>query len=132
MSYPASHGPIHEIIGEPMVETERRQHRRLQIQLPVEFYPESQGRQAACRTITKDISSGGIYFEVDGEPLKKGTRVHLELTVPPGAHFPYEGRVKSTADVVRIERIQPADDHADAPSARFGIGARLRHWELAF
>lgn len=116
-----------------MVDQERRQHRRLQIQLPLEFYPESSGRQSTYRTITRDISSGGIYFEVDHEPvhepLEAGTEIHLELTVPPGAHFPYEGRVKATASVVRIE---PADDTPDGRPNRFGIGARLEHWELAF
>jgi c-di-GMP-binding flagellar brake protein YcgR len=112
-----------------MIDQDKRQHRRLQIQLPLEFYPERAGRQATCRTITRDISSGGIYFEVEHEPLQEGVEIHLELTVPPGAHFPYEGRVKTTASVVRVE---PADGTSDDRGCRFGIGARLEHWELAF
>jgi hypothetical protein len=111
------------------MDDERRKHRRLSIRLPMEFYPPEPGREAALRTVTRNISTGGVYFEVDllnGMPLPQvGSVLRLELTVPPGdGHFPYEGRVSSVAQVIRTDPLAPPP--AEADGRRIGLAARFR------
>src|SRR5207342_3399090 len=80
------------------MDKDRRQHRRLSIRLPVECCPSKKDRQHSVRTVTNNISTGGLYFEVDliegvTEP-QPNSLLQVELTVPPGdGHVPYEGRL---------------------------------------
>ncbi|HQA43237.1 MAG TPA: hypothetical protein PK579_01645, partial [Phycisphaerae bacterium] len=77
---------------------------------------------------------GGLYFEVDvPEDVARpevNSLIAVELTVPPGeGHFPYEGRVRSVAEVLRYERL----DGPETSSRRFGVAARFREpLKLAF
>lgn len=86
------------------------------------------------RSTTRNISTGGLYFEVDVPEAASRPEVNslmaVELTVPPGeGYFPYEGRVRSVAEVLRCERL----DGPEAPSRRFGVAARFREpLKLAF
>ncbi len=117
---------------------ERRQYRRLAIRLPLECSPPDQGRDGAIRTVTSDVSTGGVAFEIDqleGVTVPPvSSLLNIELTVPPGdGHFPYEGRVTGVAEVVRCDRRpRTTASRADAP-ARFGVAARFREpLRLAF
>ena len=111
---------------------ERRQHRRLAIRLPLECYPEDSGPEQAVRTVTGNISTGGLYFELDlldeRVPAPQvHSMVNVEMTVPPGdGHFPYEGRVRTAAEVVRCDRLAGAVNRQPAAPPRVGIGARFR------
>lgn len=83
--------------------------------------------EAPLRSTTRDISTGGLYFEAsasDGLPLPDvNSLLAVELTVPPGeGHFPYEGKVRSVAEVLRCEPLEGPE----GPSRRFGIAARFR------
>ena len=90
------------------------------------------------RTVTKDISTSGVYFEL---PLFKGVTapklnslMNVELTVPPGdGYFPYVGRVTSVAEVIRCDPLPVSDGmHSEVPQ-RVGIGARFQQpLKLAF
>ena len=126
------------LTGHETVDRERRQHRRLAIRLPLECYPADAGRDHALRTVTANISTGGLYFEIDRmegvsvpEPNR---RLHVELTVPPGdGHFPYQGRVSSVAEVARREDIPPPSPADTAHPARVGLAAKfLEPLRLAF
>ncbi|UCD28292.1 MAG: PilZ domain-containing protein [Planctomycetota bacterium] len=109
---------------------ERRQHRRLNIRLPLECYPAGTERERVLRTVTRDISTGGMYFEM---PLfsevsvpKINSLLDVELTVPPGdGYFPYVGHVRSVAEVVRCEPL-PANEGSqpDLPS-HIGVAAKF-------
>ena len=109
---------------------ERREHRRLAIRLPVECTQVGAGR--GWRTVTGNISTGGLYFEVDlaegDAPPETNALLNVELTVPPGdGHFPYEGRLSSVAEVRRCESLSVAD------ARRYAIGAQFREpLKLAF
>ena len=112
---------------------ERRQHRRLAIRLPIECLPAEGSRDGALRATTANISTGGVYFEVelpaDGEAPAPGSMVNVDLTIPPGdGHFPYEGRISSTAEVLRCEWLfTQANGSVHAASGRrVGVAGRFR------
>lgn len=113
------------------MDNNRRQHRRLNIRLPVECYPATLDRQHAVRTVTNNISTGGLYFEVDlidgvSEPTPQSL-LHVELTVPPGdGHFPYEGRLNSVAEVIRCDRLGTFQNPELPTHERLGVAARFR------
>ena len=110
-----------------MSHPERRQHRRLEIRLPLECSSaESSGRPATFRTVTFNISTGGVYFETEASDIKPGMRLNLELTVPPGdGHFPYQGHVTGTAEVVRVEPLAPKTDAGGKTRGWSGVATRF-------
>lgn len=112
------------------MEAERRQHRRLAIRLPLECYSSLTGRERALRTVTTDISTGGLYFEADlpegASPPDPNSLVQIELTVPPGAGYsPYEGRVSTVAEVLRSDRLKHQARSGGAGPDRVGIAAKF-------
>ena len=111
---------------------ERRQHRRLCVSLPVEFRRVGQPAMDLHRSVARDVSTGGIYFETMLDDLRKGDLLDIELTIPPGeGHFPYQGRVSSTAAVVRTEKLAKSAGQFSNP--RIGVGAAFRQsFKLAF
>ncbi len=117
------------------MQQERRQHRRLAIRLPMEYSTVNNGQHRVLRTVSSNISTSGLYFEVElieGIPVPQlHSLLKVSLTIPPGdGHFPYEGQISGTAEVVRCDRLEP--QRADAPG-RLGIGARFREpLRLAF
>lgn len=117
---------------------ERRQYRRLDIRLPIEFFPRGAEGEDVLRTVTKDISTSGLYFEMPlfkgGPAPKLSTLMNVELTVPPGdGYFPYVGRVTSVAEVVRCEPLPVSHGTQSEVPPRVGIGARFQEpLKLAF
>ena len=117
------------------MQQERRQYRRLAIRLPMEYSAVDNGEHRALRTVSSNISTSGLYFEIDlieGAPIPQlNSFLNVSLTVPPGdGYFPYEGQVTGTAEVVRCDPLEP--QRADAP-ARLGVGAKFREpLKLAF
>jgi len=113
------------------MEKERRHHRRLDIRLPLECCPTSLGPERAVRTVTRNISTGGLYFEVDLLEDVAAPEVHsllnIELRVPPGdGYFPYDGKVTSVAEVVRCSPTTPHEQRSPQAPTRVGVGARFR------
>src|SRR5690606_12972522 len=90
------------------MDRERRQHRRLAIQLPLECHRLDGGCSPVLRSNTRDISTGGLYFEADVPEVASlptpDTLFTIELTVPPGeGYFPYQGQIRGVAEVLRCE-----------------------------
>lgn len=103
---------------------ELRQHRRLDIELPLETALAHAG-EPTLRCTTRNISAGGVLFDVNlvnGTPAPEASRMlDVELTIPPGeGHFPYEGLVRSTAEVLRCEPLTSSE-----PGRRFRVAARF-------
>ena len=111
---------------------ERRRHRRLRMALPLEFRRSAEPSAGPYRSVARDVSTGGIYFETMLEDLRKGELLDIELTIPPGeGHFPYQGRVSSVAAVVRTEKLTSLDLQITNPS--IGVAASFRQsFKLAF
>ena len=111
---------------------ERRKYRRLQMHLPLEFRRVSEPATGQHHTVTRDVSTGGIYFETAMDDLRKGELLDIEMTIPPGeGHFPYQGRVSSVARVVRTEK--PSGSVGRIVNRRMGVGAAFREsFKLSF
>lgn len=124
-----AHTGIPEAIPSP---PERRKHRRLRMALPLEFRRSAQPSVGPYRSVARDVSTGGIYFETVLEDLRKGELIDIELTIPPGeGHFPYQGRVSSVAAVVRTEK--SASSASQITNPRIGVAATFREpFKLAF
>ena len=124
-----AHTGISEAIPSP---PERRKHRRLRMALPLEFRRSTQPSVGPYRSVARDVSTGGIYFETVLEDLRKGELIDIELTIPPGeGHFPYQGRVSSVAAVVRTEKL--ASSASQITNQRIGVAAAFReNFKLAF
>jgi len=110
-----------------MSRPERRKHRRLEIRLPLECSSaDSSGRPATFRTVTFNISTGGVYFETEASDIKPGMRLSLELTIPPGdGHFPYQGHVTGTAEVLRVVPLPPKTDTSGKTRRWSGVATRF-------
>ena len=101
--------------------TEKRRHRRLDISLPVAFATVDQGAPTSGSTTTLNVSTGGVYFGTRQPGLAPGRRLNVELSIPPGqGHFPYEGRISSEAEVVRV-------DPLEGNTGQWGVAAQFRN-----
>ena len=111
---------------------ERREHRRLQMHLPLEFRRATESAAGQHHTMTRDVSTGGIYFETAMDDLRNGELLDIEMTIPPGeGHFPYQGRVSSVARVVRMEK--PSGLSGRTANRRVGVGVAFREsFKLSF
>ena len=110
---------------------ERRAHRRLDIRLPVECRKEGEDVRHVVRTITQNVSSGGMYIEMDAADYQPGDRLRVELTIPPAEGVSaYQGRASCVSEVIRI---LPVQDRLKGSVQRFGIAARfLDHLRLSY
>lgn len=100
--------------------TERRKHRRLEISLPIEYASLINGSRESRRATTINVSTGGVYFETGQPNVEPGNLLSLHLVIPPGeGHFPYQGRVSSLGEVVRVDPVE------DSPN-RCRIAAEFR------
>jgi c-di-GMP-binding flagellar brake protein YcgR len=132
---PAGAGYSAEFPDQMTMQQDRRQYRRLDIRLPLEYFDLRDDERRALRTISSNISTSGLYFEVDlveGAPMPQLNSVlNVSVTVPPGdGYFPYEGQVTGTAEVVRCDHLAP---QRNGDPARVGVGARFRDpLKLAF
>jgi hypothetical protein len=103
----------------------------------VDCLPAERDGQEPLRGTTGNISSGGVYIELevpaDSPAPDPDALLQVELTVPPGdGHFPYEGRLRTVAQVLRAQPL--GNGGATATRARrYGIAARFRDpLQLAF
>ena len=106
---------------------ERRTHRRLELRLPLEYQKFASGRANAFRTMTINVSTGGVYFETTSEDFRTGDQLALELAVPPGdGRFPQHSRISTLGQVVRIDEIKNRPDTHGHTFTRYGIAAQFQ------
>jgi hypothetical protein len=75
------------------------------------------------RTITQNISTGGMYLELDSADFQPGDRLDIELTVPAAEGVSSnEGRARCTAEVLRVP---PVRDGAKGAVKRYGVATRF-------
>ncbi|MHC4093661.1 MAG: hypothetical protein ACYSVY_25890 [Planctomycetota bacterium] len=106
-------------------QTERRAHRRLAINLPLECSPVGAEPGTAYRTVSVNVSSDGLHFVADADVFRKGMLLDVELGVPPGGHFPYAGRVQGRGKVVRVDELAVVQKPNGSHPRRFGIAAHF-------
>ncbi|UCG15373.1 MAG: PilZ domain-containing protein [Phycisphaerales bacterium] len=111
-----------------MNDGDRREHQRLAVRFPLEYRIIDLEDPPIHRSVSRDISSGGVSFETDCDHIEVGTNLVVDLLVPPGeGHFPYAGRVRSDGRVVRVERFLGAGEAANPTGPRFRIAAQFKH-----
>ena len=112
----------------------KRSHRRLNIRLPMSFHKENVGRSNSLRTVSINVSTGGIYFETAAEDLKIGDRLAFELAVPPeDGRFPPEGKITTKGKVVRTTVLKDLSNDEGLSFARYGVAAQFEEsFKLTF
>ena len=85
-------------------------------------------------SFTKNVSTGGAYFETTLDDIHNGDHLTLAIGVDPhDQRFPPDGKITTVGEVIRIEPIREtntADTHA---VPRFGIGVKfLKKLKLSF
>lgn len=104
---------------------ERREHRRLEVRLPLAYRRTDAARVSDLRTRTINVSTGGLYFETTDEMLRPGVELDLELDVPEGdERFPPHSRIKTTGRVVRCEVLTDTEA-GTVEFRRLGVGAQF-------
>ena len=85
-----------------MVTGEKRRNPRLAIRLPIAHRPAGELTAAPKNTFTTNVSPGGVQFITNGDAPEIGSKLEMELIVPPGeGHFPYVGRILGIGTVLR-------------------------------
>ncbi len=99
---------------------DRRTHRRLEIRLPVECRALRGDSTHIVRTLTNNVSTGGLYLELDAADFSEGERIDIEIALPPAEGVsPYPGKARCQAEVVRVREL------GANTTARYGIAARF-------
>lgn len=107
---------------------EKRAHRRLDIRLPLEYRKREGVRSKPLRTMTINVSTGGVYFETTDEDIRLGDILEFELGIPPGdSRFPLPGKIANKGKVIRTAAIDDQEGETEMPSyTRFGVAAQFQ------
>ena len=113
---------------------EKRAHRRLDIHLPLEYRRQAKARSNVYRTMTVNVSTGGLYFITADESLLPGDVLALEMEVPPGdGPFPQESRISTTGEVIRTTVIDSETKPNGVKFSRYGVAAKFqKDFKLTF
>jgi hypothetical protein len=77
--------------------------------------------------VTLNVSTGGVYFETEATDVEPGMMLKMELTVPPGdGHYPYQGRVTGTGQIVRVTPLAPKTDGAGHVRNWVGVATQFK------
>ena len=101
--------------------TDKRRGQRFAMAIPAAVKLEESGIDEADIT-TKDISSGGVYFEFSA-PVDVGTSLQFVLTLPRDFTQGKEVRVKCRGKVVRVDR-------STGEGEAVGIAATIERYEF--
>jgi hypothetical protein len=102
---------------------ERRRTRRLDIRLPVELRVIRADGELIIRTMTRNVSAGGLYLELENADLAPGERGNAELSIPPADGVSScPGRAAVPIEIVRIA---PLADRPGNPAPRYALAARF-------
>ena len=106
---------------------ERRTHRRLDLRLPLEYRKTDAVRGALSHSTTRNVSTGGLFFETMAEDIRRGDLIDLHLGVPASDdRFPPHGKIVTVGEVVRKSLVSQADGNAAGGVARYGVAARFK------
>lgn len=101
---------------------ERRIDRRMDMRFPVELRGLQPEANRVIRTVSSNISSHGLYVEVDTGEYRSGQRMQIDMRVPAAEGVsPAEGRASCTGEIVRIDATGDRAGH----SGRQGLAIRF-------
>lgn len=117
--------------ADPDPAAERRRAQRLEIRLPVEFRQCREDGDCIVRTVTHNVSAGGLYLELDRPDFKPGDCVEAELSIPAAEGVsPYPGRAAAQVEILRVtplddRRVRRTSPRWGAAHSRYGLAARF-------
>ena len=105
---------------------EKRDNRRIDIQLPLDYQPEKSAWSSSRHTVTLNVSTGGAYFETALDDMNIGDRLSLSFGVGSQDNlFSPDGKITTLGQVVRI---QPREDEFTEDQVfltRYGVGIKF-------
>ncbi|MBI9019183.1 MAG: PilZ domain-containing protein [Phycisphaerae bacterium] len=105
---------------------EQRSHRRLDLQLPLEYHHISAGRCNVGRSTTGNISTGGVYFETTADNIHAGDHLALEISISGDEKlFPANSRFATTATVLRSAKVNLSSSDGHPSFTRYCIAAKF-------
>lgn len=106
-------------------DSERRQHRRLPLRLPLAYRPAGKKAGYHGRAVSDNISTTGTYFEAPAPDLSEGMVLEIVLMVPPAEGIsPYTTEISAEGEVVRIVRLPK--DNGGRPNKPVSAGIAVR------
>ena len=105
---------------------ERREHRRLDIQLPIESSRMGISWIKEVNSTTVNISTGGVYFEITKDDFKVGDQLSMQMSInTDDKRFPKNSKIVTVAEVVRTAVLEKEADKAGTPYMFYGIAAKF-------
>ncbi|MEE8178249.1 MAG: PilZ domain-containing protein [Acidobacteriota bacterium] len=101
---------------------DKRRAQRFPMALPVKLKVEELDGAEFEATQTRDVSSGGIYFEYESH-LEVGTSLEFVLTLPGEITKGSSVRIRCMGKVVRVDKTSEQGDHV-------GIAATIERYEF--
>lgn len=102
---------------------DRRRDNRLALRMPVELRLAGSDGPPVVRTITRNVSSGGVFAQTDVGTFRPGDQIDVDLTIHASEGVSSsQGRARCRAEVVRVQAIRTGDGDAEG---RFGVAARF-------
>ena len=101
---------------------DKRRAQRFPMTLPVNLKVEELGEAEIEAVQTRDVSSGGIYFEFESH-LAVGTSLEFVLTLPGEITKGSSVRIRCMGKVVRVDKTSEQDNHS-------GIAATIERYEF--
>ncbi len=115
--------------------TEKRTHRRLDVKLALEYRNPDTSEHKSATSTTKNVSTGGLYFETTDDNINQGDVLTFELGIPQKDNrFPQNGTMSTTGEIVRKIEIQASEPNDEGVKfTRFGIAAQFqKNFKLEF
>lgn len=106
---------------------EKRRHRRLEVRLSLGYRKLNSDTDAAYHSTTKNVSTGGVYFETTDEDLNPGDMLEFELGVPPSDNrFPKNMTITTTGEIRRRILLEGKIRDNGNSYSRYGVAAQFQ------
>lgn len=120
-------GPNGERMAPENIEIEeRRAHRRLDIRLPLDYSRLGMPRSSSTKTVTRNVSTGGLCFETVADDLSPGDELAFDLGVPPSdSRYPPHATISTVGRVIRTSKIDDEPNDDGVVFTRYSIAAQF-------
>ena len=107
--------------------TEKRRHRRLAIRLSLGYRKMNGEADVSYQSTTRNVSTGGVYFETTDEDLCPGDMLEFELGVPPvDNRFPKNATIATTGEITRRTLLEGQIEDNGKSYSRYGVAAQFQ------
>ncbi len=105
---------------------DNREYRRLSIKMPFKYQRKLEGRSAVQHGVTKNISTGGMYFETAKDTFQPGELLTIELDVSENeGYFPTNSSIQAVGEVVHITPVPDLSSSDNHGYYKNGVGIRF-------